>query len=89
MILKNDADVTAELGNTAARNLGQVLTIDKYLSAGTALQQGNQFQQGAFACTGMTGEKGHLPGRHMEANILQGIIAAGVAFTGMGKPNHL
>ena len=89
MVLKNDADVAAKIGNTTARYLGQVLTINQHLATGTAFQQGNELQQAAFACAGMTGEEGHLTWRHVKADILQRIKATWVAFTGVGKADHI
>jgi len=66
----------------AATYLRQVAVIDQHGAAGCALAQVDQFKQGAFTGTGMTGHEQHLAGLDGKIDIAQRIMRSGISLAG-------
>ena len=57
VILEDEADVAAQIGNGALRQAADVLAADRHHAAGGAFDGGDEFQQGALAGAGMSGQE--------------------------------
>jgi hypothetical protein len=89
MVLKDEADLAAYIGNSAPADIRHVLPVQKDLAARTALDQCNELEQGAFPGSGMPGQERHRAFLHVEADIVQRLETAGKAFADVGESDHL
>jgi hypothetical protein len=49
----------------------EVRAVDQHAPAGRLIQAAEQVEQGAFAATGGTADRYHLPGKHFQVNSVQ------------------
>jgi hypothetical protein len=89
VVLKHHSDTSPEVRYFPRRQTIEVFTVDKYLPLGRSFQQTDQFQQRTLARTGMTCQKGKLALPQKKAELRQGFMAGGIAFTNLIKLNHL
>ena len=71
-ILKDDAHLTAQVGDLAAAQAGNILPIHQHAALGGGLLAQDQLEQGGFARARVTQQKNKLAVIHMEVDILQG-----------------
>ncbi len=69
MILKDHTNVPAVEGDLASTELVQVLPFNHHLAAAGPFNKSDQFEEGGFTGTRMTGKKGHLAGRQMKTHV--------------------
>src|SRR6185437_14262559 len=68
MILKNDTDRAAVRWDVAARECAEILAVDEHGAAGRALDERDEFENGALARARSPGEEYHLAGLDAEAD---------------------
>ena len=71
-ILKDDAHLTAQVGDLAAAQAGNILPVHQHAALGGGLLAQDQLEQGGFARARVTQQKNKLAVIHMEVDILQG-----------------
>ena len=88
MILKNQAQITAQIGECPPFECRDVLSVDDYTAGIGVFNGGNEIKQGAFACAGMPGNKYHFAHGDVETDVFQCFVAAGKALVNLIKTNH-
>ena len=89
VILENKSDIATDIRNPFSRQGIQVDLVQQRLTTGRLFDQRDDFQQGTFAGSGMTGQKCHFSSRQIQADITQRVVSARVAFGDIKKLNHL
>ncbi len=88
LVLEDQAEVTAHVGQGAAAQGGQVLAIDHQAAGGRPLDGRDQLDQRRLAGTGMAGDQHHLAAVDTEAGILDGLQAARIALGQIAGFDH-
>ena len=88
VVLENQSDVAAQLRDGGRFDGADVLAFDQHAAAAGALDGGDEFEQRAFARAGVAGEINHLALGHVEAQVLQRFVSAGVAFIDLVEFDH-
>jgi len=88
MVLEDKADLAAQVGDAAAADARDILPVDEDLSAGGVFDHRDQLEQGAFTGARMPGEKGHVAGFEVEADVAQGLEPARVALADVVELDH-
>jgi hypothetical protein len=70
LVLEDQPEVAAQVGNGAAPQAREVLAIDHQAAGSRPLDGGDQLDQRRLAGAGMAGDEDHLPGVDLEADIL-------------------
>ena len=88
VILEHHANPAPVSRDFAPRDPGGVLAVDNDLAPGRALDQCYQFQQRAFARTGMASQKTHLARAYMQAEVRQCLMTAGITLEDVFESDH-
>ena len=83
MVLEDDAEVAAQVGQGATLDHAEVLAVDQHAAGVRTFDSGDEFQQGALAGTRMASEESHLALGKFESNIFQCLIAARIALANL------
>ena len=88
VILEDDAKVAAQIRQRAFLEHPDVLIVDDDAAEVGTLDRCDEFEQCALAGSGVPGDEHHLAIGDIERDVLQRLIAAGVAFVDLGERDH-
>ncbi len=88
VILKDDAEVAAQVRQRAAFEHTDVLMVDQHAAVVGSFDRGDEFEQGALARARVSGEEHHLALGDFERDVLQRLIAARVTFVDLVEGDH-
>jgi hypothetical protein len=88
VILKDHADLAAQKRHLAFLQTTDIVTAKQDVARAWALNPANQFQQGTFPRTRVTGQKYHFSRADMKIHPLQRLATTEVRLTDLLKPNH-
>ena len=78
----------AQIAQAAVVERAEVLVVHPHFAGSGLGDAGNQFEHGGFARAGMPGHENHLALADFEADVLQGVEAAGIGFGNLFETDH-
>ncbi len=85
VVLEDDAEVAAQIRQRALLEHADILAVDQHAAGVGALDRGDQLEQRALARARVAGDEHHLALGDPERDVLQRLIAAGIALVDLAE----